>query len=155
MTIENKAPIKKVLPRKGDEYYVYDKRVNKCAKEGCEGIVKYGLNLQLQMPDGDTLNTYECNKCHMKYTAYANYVRLKDAKHLHIFNYEEIREKNKKRRLEAAKAERRARKADHKKYEKNNHKSNHKKIYNVTTIGGYHKSYEAVFGEDKRIAATD
>ena len=67
--MEKKAPEKKVHLREGDVFYVYDKRINKCVREDCEGIVKYGLTLQVNMQNGDTLNTYECNKCHMKYTA--------------------------------------------------------------------------------------
>ena len=70
--MEKKAPERKVQLREGDVFYVYDKRINKCIKEDCEGIVKYGLTLKVMMPNGDTLNTYECNKCHMKYTAYPN-----------------------------------------------------------------------------------
>jgi hypothetical protein len=168
--MENKAPVKKVLLRKEDEFYIYDKRINKCSKEDCDGTVKYGLNLQVQMPMGDTLNTYECNKCHMKYTAYPNYVRLKDSKHIHIFNYDEVRERNKKRRDEARKLERKkagfkhkpfgAKKFEHpfekkKSYEKRYNETPNKHNYKVTTIGGYHKNYNSVFGEDKRIVVED
>jgi hypothetical protein len=163
--MEKKAPVKKVLLQKGDEFYIYEKRINKCTKEGCDGTVKYGLNLQVQMPNGDTLNTYECNKCHMKYTAYANYVRLKDGRHIHIFNYSEIRVKDKKRRDEARKLARKnssqknssqKREFSHKKsYGKKNYNYSPKQYSNVTTIGGYQKSYEAVFGEDKRAAVDD
>ena len=41
--MEKKAPEKKVHLREGDVFYVYDKRINKCVREDCEGIVKYGL----------------------------------------------------------------------------------------------------------------
>jgi hypothetical protein len=172
LTMEKKAPVKKVLLRKEDEFYVYDKRINKCVKEGCDGLVKYGLNLQVQMPNGDTLNTYECNKCHMKYTAYPNYVRLKDGKHIHIFNYGDVKARDKKRKDDAAKQAKRTKHADfawkkgfasrkqehsHKKYNDNiyDRRYNSKRYNNVTTIGGYQKSYEAVFGEDKRVVVDD
>jgi hypothetical protein len=157
--MENKAPVKKVLLRKEDEFYIYDKRINKCVKEGCDGTVKYGLNLQVQMPNGDTLNTYECNKCHMKYAAYPNYVRLKDSKHIHIFNYGDVRAKDKKRRDEARKLERKNgrfhgkyEQRPHKKYNDNKYERRYspKPYNNVTTIGGYQKSYQSVFGEDKK-----
>ena len=59
-------------------------------QEDCEGIVKYGLTLKVIMPNGDALNTYECNKCHMKYTAYPNYVRLTETGGLCIYNCEEV-----------------------------------------------------------------
>ena len=88
--MEKKAPEKKVHLREGDVFYVYDKRINKCVREDCEGIVKYGLTLQVNMQNGDTLNTYECNKCHMKYTAYPNYVRLTETKQLVIYNQEAV-----------------------------------------------------------------
>ena len=74
--MEKKAPERKVRLQEGDVFYVYDKRINRCIREDCEGIVKYGLTLKVIMPNSDALNTYECNKCHMKYTAYPNYVRL-------------------------------------------------------------------------------
>ncbi|MDE7478462.1 MAG: hypothetical protein K2M91_11020 [Lachnospiraceae bacterium] len=101
--MEKKAPEKKVLLRECDVFYVYDKRINKCIKEGCEGIVKYGLTLKVNMPNGDTLNTYECNKCHMKYTAYPNYVRLTETKKLSIYNREEVEARDRKRAADAEK----------------------------------------------------
>jgi hypothetical protein len=165
--MEKKAPIKKVILRKEDEFYIYDKRINKCAKEGCDGTVKYGLNLQVQMPAGDTLNTFECNKCHMKYTAYPNYVRLKDGKHIHIFNFDEVRERNKKRIKDAKRLERK-KTASHgfkrktfgaKRYDRpydKQYNESHNRNYKVTTIGGYQKSYNSVFREDdKRIVVDD
>ena len=100
--MEKKAPERKVRLRDGDVFYVYDKRINKCIKEGCGGIVKYGLTLKVNMPNGDTLNTYECNKCHMKYTAYPNYVRLTETKWLIIYNQEEVSARDKKRAADAA-----------------------------------------------------
>lgn len=101
--MEKKAPERKVLLREGDVFYVYDKRINKCIKEGCGGSVKYGLTLKVNMPNGDTLNTYECNKCHMKYTAYPNYVRLTETKWLSIYNKEEVDARDRKRAVDAAK----------------------------------------------------
>lgn len=101
--MEKKAPEKKVRLREGDVFYVYDKRINKCIREGCGGTVKYGLTLQVNMENGDTLNTYECNKCHMKYTAYPNYVRLAETKQLAIYNQDEVDARDKKRAADAAK----------------------------------------------------
>lgn len=101
--MEKKAPERKVQLRDRDVFYVYDKRINKCVKEGCEGIVKYGLTLKVNMPNGDTLNTYECNKCHMKYTAYPNYVRLTETKWLTIYNQDEVNARDRKRAADAAK----------------------------------------------------
>lgn len=112
--MEKKAPEKKVLLREEDVFYVYDKRINRCVKEGCGGTVKYGLILKVHMPNGDTLNTFECNQCHMKYTAYPNYVRLKTADGLSIYNQEEVIARDKKRAADAEKQaarERRKRKA--------------------------------------------
>lgn len=101
--MEKKAPEKKVHLREGDVFYVYDKRINKCVREDCEGIVKYGLTLQVNMQNGDTLNTYECSKCHMKYTAYPNYVRLTETKQLVIYNKEAVDARDRKRAADAAK----------------------------------------------------
>jgi uncharacterized C2H2 Zn-finger protein len=152
--MENKTPVKKVLFRKEDVFYIYDKRINKCVKEDCQGkcqgTVKYGLNLQVHMPNGDTLNTFECNKCHMKYSAYPNYVRLNDARHIYIYNYAEVRAKDKKRRDDARKQAR----------------LNHKKPFvfgrkqysnNVTKIGGYKKRLESGYdyNDEKGIAADE
>lgn len=108
--MEKKAPERKVQLRDRDVFYVYDKRINKCVKEGCEGIVKYGLTLKVNMPNGDTLNTYECNKCHMKYTAYPNYVRLTETKWLAIYNQDEVNARDRKRAADAAKQASRERK---------------------------------------------
>ena len=101
--MEKKAPERKVHLRVGDVFYVYDKRINKCVREGCEGTVKYGLTLQVNMENGDTLNTYECNKCHMKYTAYPNYVRLTETELLDIYNKEAVDARDRKRAADAAK----------------------------------------------------
>jgi hypothetical protein len=170
--MENKTPVKKVRLRDDDVFYVYDKRINKCAREGCCGTVKYGLNLKVQMPNGDTLNTYECNECHMKYTAYPNYVRLTQTRNLDIHNHREVRARDRKRREDARKQARNEKyqsfnkatktteKPHDRKYEKPYKKNNNtrfetRRYSKVTRIGGYQKSYEAVFGDDKRIAATD
>jgi sorbitol-specific phosphotransferase system component IIBC len=144
--MENTTPIKKVNFRDGDVYYIYDKRINKCVKDGCQGTVKYGLNLQVNMPNGDTLNTYECNKCHMKYTAYPNYVRLKETRQLIILNHDEIKAKDKKRWIDAKKQLKKQNQF------KKSKKTNKDK---VTIIGGYKKRYISVYDKDKRIAATD
>lgn len=55
------------------------------------------------MENGDTLNTYECNKCHMKYTAYPNYVRLTETELLDIYNKEAVDARDRKRAADAAK----------------------------------------------------
>lgn len=101
--MEKKAPEKKVRLREGDVFYVYDKRINKCIREDCGGTVKYGLTLQVNMANGDTLNTYECNQCHMKYTAYPNYVRLTETGQLTIYNRDEVDARDRKRAADAAK----------------------------------------------------
>ena len=101
--MEKKAPERKVRLREGDVFYVYEKRINKCIKEGCEGIVKYGLTLKVMMPNGETLNTYECNKCHMKYTAYPNYVRLTEVGGLIIYNRSVVEARDQKRAVDAIK----------------------------------------------------
>ncbi|GFI23957.1 hypothetical protein IMSAGC011_02747 [Lachnospiraceae bacterium] len=101
--MEKKAPERKIRLREGDVFYVYDKRINRCIREDCEGTVKYGLILKVMMPNGDTLNTYECNKCHMKYTAYPNYVRLTEVDELRIFNKEEVEARDHKRIADAIK----------------------------------------------------
>ncbi len=101
--MEKKAPERKVRLREGDVFYVYDKRINKCIREDCEGTVKYGLTLKVIMPNGDALNTYECNQCHMKYTAYPNYVSLTEAGGLCIYNHKEVKARDQKRAADAAK----------------------------------------------------
>ena len=122
--MEKKAPERKVRLREGDVFYVYDKRINKCIREGCEGIVKYGLTLKVNMPNGDTLNTYECNKCHMKYTAYPNYVRLTETKGLSIYNSDEVHARDRKRAEDAAKqASREKKKALARRYASQAHKN--------------------------------
>lgn len=101
--MEKKAPERRVRLREGDVFYVYDKRINKCIKEDCEGTVKYGLTLKVMMPNGDMLNTYECNKCHMKYTAYPNYVRLTEPGRLAIYNRDAVEARDQKRAADAIK----------------------------------------------------
>ncbi|MDE6363322.1 MAG: hypothetical protein K2L86_03515, partial [Lachnospiraceae bacterium] len=95
-------------------------RITKCSREDCAGTVKYCLTLKVMMPNGDALNTYECNKCHMKYTAYPNYVRLTETGGLCIYNSEEVQMRDRKRAADAvkhaAKAKRKpfGRKTEHK-----------------------------------------
>ena len=101
--MEKKAPERKVLLREDDIFYVYDKRINKCVCENCEGIVKYGLILKVTVSNGETINSFECNKCHMKYTPYANYVRLSNSGELQIYNKEEVAARDKKRADDARK----------------------------------------------------
>ena len=43
--MEKKVPERKVTLKDDDIIYVYDKRINKCIREDCEGVVKYGLVL--------------------------------------------------------------------------------------------------------------
>lgn len=139
--MEKKAPERKVQLRDGDVFYVYDKRINKCIKEGCEGIVKYGLTLKVNMPNGDTLNTYECNKCHMKYTAYPNYVRLTETKWLTIYNQDEVTARDRKRAADAEKqASREKKKAFARRYASQSQKH--------TRETGKKKEYRSVVKDD-------
>lgn len=101
--MENKAPERKVLLQEEDLFYVYDKRINKCITEGCEGTVKYGLILKVVVSNGETINSYECKKCHMKYTPYPNYVRLSNPQELRILNKEEVEARDLKRAEDAKK----------------------------------------------------
>ena len=41
--MEKKVPERKVTLKDDDIIYVYDKRINKCIREDCEGVVKYDL----------------------------------------------------------------------------------------------------------------
>ena len=43
------------------------------------------------------MNCFACNKCHMKYTAYPNYVRITHPDLLHIYNQEEVTARDQKR----------------------------------------------------------
>jgi O-glycosyl hydrolase len=138
LTMENKAPERKVRLREEDVFYVYDKRINKCVKDGCDGTVKYGLNLKVNMPNGDTLNTYECNKCHMKYTAYPNYVRLAKTNDMVIHNQDEVAARDKKRRIDAAKQAKKEKQKDEKRF-----KDSEGKSYGRT----YDKPHRKVSGE--------
>ena len=122
--MEKKAPERKVLFRAEDVFYIYDKRINKCIREDCDGIVKYGLTLKVSMPNGDTLNSYECNRCHMKYAAYPNYVRLTDIRDLSIYNSAEVRKRDQKRAEDAA---RQAAKEKAGRFRKKYHEINSKK----------------------------
>lgn len=101
--MEKKVPERKVSLRDEDIFYVYDKRINKCIKEDCEGIVKYGLVLRVSMAEEETCNCFECNKCHMKYTPYPNYVRLTKTDMLTIYNKDEVDARDRKRAEDALK----------------------------------------------------
>ena len=101
--MEKKVPERKVSLRDEDIFYVYDKRINKCIKEDCEGIVKYGLVLRVHMSEEETCNCFECNKCHMKYTPYPNYVRLSKTDMLTIYNKDEVDARDRKRAEDALK----------------------------------------------------
>lgn len=127
--MENKTPEKKVRLQEEDVFYVYNKRINKCVKEGCNGIVKYGLTLKVIMPNGDTLNTFECNQCHMKYTANPNYVRLTAPEALSIYNQEEVDARERKRAEDARRqaADERKRKAQKRKGNGNEYKTGKRK----------------------------
>ncbi len=101
--MEKKVPERKVTLKDDDIIYVYDKRINKCIREGCEGVVKYGLVLRTSVTEDETLNCFACNKCHMKYTAYPNYVRISKPELLHIYNQEEVTARDLKRAEDAKK----------------------------------------------------
>lgn len=101
--MEKKVPERKVSLRDEDVFYVYDKRINKCIKEGCEGTVKYGLVLRVNVYEEETINCFECNKCHMKYTPYPNYVRLSKTDMMSIYNQDEVTARDQKRAEDAAK----------------------------------------------------
>lgn len=109
--MEKKVPERKVSLREDDIFYVYDKRINRCIKEDCEGTVKYGLVLRVDMSGEETCNCFACNKCHMKYTPYPNYVRLTKTDRMTIYNKEEVDARDRKRAEDARKqAEREKRK---------------------------------------------
>ena len=101
--MEKKVPERKVSLREEDVFYVYDKRINKCIKEDCEGTVKYGLVLRVSMVGEETCNCFECNKCHMKYTPYPNYVRLTKTDMMTIYNKDEVDARDRKRAEDALK----------------------------------------------------
>ena len=110
IAMEKKVPERKVTLREEDVFYVYDKRINKCIKEDCEGTVKYGLVLKVSVSENESINCFECNKCHMKYTPYPNYVRLSNTDMMHFYNKEEIDARDKKRAEDAIKQAARDRK---------------------------------------------
>ncbi len=101
--MEKKVPERKVSLQESDVFYVYDKRINKCVKEDCNGTVKYGLVLRVSVVGEETCNCFECNKCHMKYTPYPNYVRLSKPELLTIYNKEEVTARDEKRAEDARK----------------------------------------------------
>lgn len=101
--MEKKVPERKVSLRENDLFYVYDKRINKCIKADCDGTVKYGLIYKVNVVDEENMNCFECNKCHMKYTPYPNYVRISKPELLTIMNQEEVTARDNKRAEDAAK----------------------------------------------------
>lgn len=103
VNMEKKVPERKVSLRDEDIIYIYDKRINRCIKEDCEGTVKYGLVLKVRVSEDETLNCFECNKCHMKYTPYPNYVRLTKTDMLTIYNQDEVTARDLKRAADAKK----------------------------------------------------
>lgn len=117
--MEKKVPERKVILRDEDVFYVYDKRINKCIKEDCEGTVKYGLVLRVNTYGEETCNSFECNKCHMKYTPYPNYVRLTKTDMLTIYNKEEVEARDRKRAEDAMKQAARDRKKQGRKFTPN------------------------------------
>ncbi len=125
--MEKKVPERKVSLRDEDIFYVYDKRINRCVKEDCEGTVKYGLVLKVGVSEEETLNCFECNKCHMKYTPYPNYVRLTKTDMLTIYNQDEVTARDLKRAEDARKQALREK--------KNNGRKNYERV-------GFKKSFE-------------
>ena len=51
----------------------------------------------------ETCNCFECNKCHMKYTPYPNYVRLTKTDMMTIYNKDEVDSRDRKRAEDALK----------------------------------------------------
>lgn len=138
--MEKKVPERKVNLREEDVFYVYDKRINRCIKENCEGNVKYGLVLRVNVTEEETLNSFECNKCHMKYTPYPNYVRLTKTDMLHIYNKAEVEARDRKRAEDAEKQAARDRKKNMQQrgsYNKTKYRG--KGIYSEGTGGRYEK----------------
>lgn len=90
--MEKKIPEKKVVMEESDIFYVYEKRINKCIKEGCDGVVKYGLIIKVAIDENESINCFACNKCHMKYTPYPNYNRLENKQLSAIYNAVEVAE---------------------------------------------------------------
>lgn len=99
--MEKKVPQRRVLLREEDVFYVYDKRINRCINQNCAGTVKYGLILKVTVSDKEAVNCFECNKCHMKYMPYPNYVRLSNPVGLGIYNKEEVAARDRKRAEDA------------------------------------------------------
>lgn len=88
--MEKKVPERNVNMSEDDVFYVYEKRINKCVKADCEGTVKYGLILKVDTGHDETINCFECNKCHMKYTPYPNFNRLKQKSLSRIYNVAKV-----------------------------------------------------------------
>lgn len=125
--MEKKVPERKVSLQDEDIFYVYDKRINRCVKEDCEGTVKYGLVLKVGVSEEETLNCFGCNKCHMKYTPYPNYVRLTKTDMLTIYNKDEVTARDLKRAEDARKQALREK--------RNNGKKNNERV-------GFKKNFE-------------
>lgn len=139
--MEKKVPERKVKLKEDDMIYVYDKRINKCIKEDCEGNVKYGLVLRVSVTDEETLNCFECNKCHMKYTPYPNYVRISKPELLHIYNQDMVTARDLKRAEDARKqAAREQRKNGRKSYGRKPY--GERKPYEERKTYGDRKPYE-------------
>lgn len=127
--MEKKVPERKVSLRDEDVIYIYDKRINRCIKEDCEGTVKYGLVLKVRVSEEESLNCFECNKCHMKYTPYPNYVRLSKTDMLTIYNQDEVTARDLKRAEDAKKQAMREKAATGNAYRKAGEKKNYEKPY--------------------------
>ncbi len=108
--MDKTVPVRKVLLRGEDTFYVYDKRINKCVVGACDGAVKYGLILKVKLENGEEFNSFECNKCHTKYMPYANYVRISSPEILKIVNKDEVAARDRKRAEDAKKQAARERK---------------------------------------------
>ncbi|MBE5876895.1 MAG: hypothetical protein E7290_08435 [Lachnospiraceae bacterium] len=144
--MEKKVPERKVSLRENDLFYVYDKRINKCIKADCEGTVKYGLIYKVNVVDEENMNCFECNKCHMKYTPYPNYVRISKPELLTIMNQEEVTARDKKRAEDALKQAARL-KAEEKR--KNAAKFGDKKPYDKKSYGDKKPYDKKPYGDRK------
>ena len=149
--MEKKVPERKVTLKDDDIIYVYDKRINKCIREDCEGVVKYGLVLKTSITEDETLNCFACNKCHMKYTAYPNYVRITHPDLLHIYNQEEVTARDQKRAEDARKQALRDRRKNNAARKPFAHKPYHKS-YGEGSNSEERRTYRSrtSYGEDRK-----